>query len=116
MSKYKLLRDSMQELKREASEKLGLNPRAQMILELIADYEAMQVEVDQLERALEVLKTVLESDDPTIADTIWVPNHVSRSETLHDRICSALAAYRTQDDEIPMHSCVMQLDKLETDK
>lgn len=54
MSKYQLLRDSMQELKHEASEKGGLNPRAQMILELIADYEAMQVEVDQLEKALSV--------------------------------------------------------------
>lgn len=42
MSKYQLLRDSMQELKREASEKGGSNPRAQMICELIADYEAMQ--------------------------------------------------------------------------
>lgn len=52
MSKYQLLRDSMQELNHEASEKGGLNPRAQMILELIADYEAMQVEVDQLEKAL----------------------------------------------------------------
>lgn len=52
MSKYQLLRDSMQKLMREASEKGGLNPRAQMILELIADYEAMQVEVDQLKKAL----------------------------------------------------------------
>ena len=52
MSKYQLLRDSMQELKREASEKGGSNPRAQMILDLITDYEAMQAEFDQLEKAL----------------------------------------------------------------
>lgn len=88
MSKYQLLRDSMQELKREASEKGGLNPRAQMILDLIADYEAMQVEVDQLEKALEVVKAVLESDDPAIADTIWVPSN--NAETLLDHVCSAL--------------------------
>lgn len=55
MSKYQLLRDSMQELKREASEKGGSNPRAQMICELIADYEAMQAQVAQLEHALEVV-------------------------------------------------------------
>ena len=91
MSKYKLLRDSMQELKREASEKGGSNPRAQMILELIADYEAMQVEVAQLESALEIVKTVLESDDPAIADTVWVPG---APETLLDHVCAALAAYR----------------------
>ena len=96
MSKYKLLRDSMQELKREASEKCGSNPRAQMILDLIADCEVMQAQVAQLESALEVVKTVLESDDPAIADTIWVPSHVSRSETLYDHICSALAEYRAK--------------------
>lgn len=96
MSKYQLLRDSMQELKREASEKGGLNPRAQMILDLIADCEVMQAQVAQLESALEVVKTVIESDDPAIADTIWVPNHVSLSETLYDHICSALAEYRAK--------------------
>lgn len=91
MSKYQLLRDSMQELKREASEKGGSNPRAQMICELIADYEAMQAQVAQLEHALEVVKTILESDDPAIADTVWVPSTVSRSETLYDHVCSALS-------------------------
>ena len=96
MSKYKLLRDSIQELKREASEKGGSNPRAQMILDLIADCEVMQAQVAQLEIALEVVKTVLESDDPAIADTIWVPDHVSLSETLYDYICSALSAYHKQ--------------------
>lgn len=96
MSKYQLLRDSIQELKREASEKGGLNPRAQMICELIADYEAMQAQIGQLESALEVVKTVLESDDPAIADTIWVPAIVSRSETLYEHICSALSAYNKQ--------------------
>ena len=96
MSKYKLLRDSMQELKREASEKGGSNPRAQMILDLIADCEVMQDQVAQLESALEVVKTVLESDDPAIADTIWVPNHARPSETLYEHICSALAEYRAK--------------------
>ena len=100
MSKYQLLRDSMQELKREASEKGGLNPRAQMICELIADYEAMQAQIGQLESALEVVKTVLESDDPAIADTIWVPDHVSLSETLYDYICSALSSYSKQGGEV----------------
>lgn len=93
MSKYQLLRDSMQELKREASEKGGLNPRAQMILDLIADYEVMQAQVAQLKRALEVVKAVFESDDPAIADTVWVPG---APETLLDHVCAALAAHRQQ--------------------
>ena len=63
----------------------------------------------KLVEALNVVKAVLESDDPAIADTVWVPG---APETLLDHVCAALAAYRTQDDEIPMHSCVMQLDKL----
>ena len=96
MSKYQLLRDSMQELKREASEKGGLNPRAQMVLDLIADYEVMQAQVAQLESALEIVKTVLESDDPVIADTVWVPG---APETLLDHVCAALAAYRKQGGE-----------------
>lgn len=100
MSKYKLLRDSMQELKREASEKGGSNPRAQMILDLIADCEVMQAQIAQLESALEVVKTVLESGDPAIADTIWVPSHINLSETLYDHICSALAEYRAQGGDV----------------
>ena len=55
MNKYKLLHDSMQELKREASEKGGSNLRAQMILDLIEDCEVMQAQVAQLESALERL-------------------------------------------------------------
>ncbi len=96
MSKYQFLRDSIQELKREASEKGGLNPRAQMICELIADYEAMQAQIAQLEKALKVVKSVLESEDPAIADTVWVPSHINLSETLYDHVCLALSAYHKQ--------------------
>lgn len=96
MSKYQLLRDSIQELKREASEKGGLNPRAQMICELIADYETVQAKVDQLNKALEVVKSVLESDDAAIADTLWVPSHISLSETLYDHVCLTLSACHKQ--------------------
>lgn len=100
MSKYRLLRDSMQELKREASEKGGSNPRAQMILDLIADCEVMKAQVAQLESALEVVKTVLESDDPAIADTIWVPDHVSLSCTLYEHIVWVLDTYRQQGGDL----------------
>lgn len=95
MSKYQFLRDSMQELKREAPEKGGLNPRAQMILDLIADYEVMQAQAAQLKRALEVVKAVFESDDPAIADTVWVPGN--NAETLYDHVCLALSAYHEKE-------------------
>ena len=48
--KYKLLRESLHELQREASAKGGNNPRSQMILDLLADYEALQAEHDRLNR------------------------------------------------------------------
>lgn len=57
-------------------------------------------DVAGLVEALEVVKTVLESDDPAIADTIWVPDHVSQSETLYDYICSALATYLRQGGDL----------------
>ena len=57
-------------------------------------------EASVLVEALEVVKTVLESDDPAIADTIWVPGHVSQSETLYDHTCSALAEYRAQGGDV----------------
>ena len=57
-------------------------------------------EASALVEALEVVKTVLESGDPAIADTIWVPDHVSQSETLYDHICSVLAEYRAQGGDV----------------
>lgn len=46
--KYELLRESLHELQREASARGGNNPRSQMILDLLADHEALQAECDRL--------------------------------------------------------------------
>lgn len=48
--KYKLLRESLHELQREASAKGGHNPRSQMILDLLAERDALQAENDRLTR------------------------------------------------------------------
>lgn len=41
MSKYSFLRASVEEIQEEASERGAHNPRAQMILDLLADYDAL---------------------------------------------------------------------------
>ena len=53
-------------------------------------------DVAVLVEALNVVKAVLESDDPAIADTVWVPG---APETLLDHVCAALAAYRQSGGE-----------------
>lgn len=48
--------------------------------------------------------------------SVPLKNNQSEEEWIGDIYRAMIAAYRTQDDEIPMHPCVMQLDKLEIDK
>jgi hypothetical protein len=47
-------------------------------------------ELEALVRAAEDVVTVLDSNDPAITDTVWVPDGMP--ETLRDRVASALAA------------------------
>jgi len=51
-SSYQFLFDSMHELQAEASAKGGHNPRSQMILDLLADYKAMEAAAQLLEEEL----------------------------------------------------------------
>lgn len=48
--KYALLRGHLPELIEEAARKGGINPRAQMIIDLLADYDALQSRLDSAER------------------------------------------------------------------
>lgn len=50
--KYALLRGHLPELIEEAARKGGINPRAQMIIDLLADYDALQSRLDAAERKL----------------------------------------------------------------
>lgn len=107
MSKYKLLPVKPDNNMRSAASQLfARNPNANPVeyycAMVAAAKEVVQPDHDaiRLVEALEVAKTVLESDDPAIADTIWVPDSVSKSETLYDHICSALAEFRTQGGDL----------------
>lgn len=62
----------------------------------IADDAPVCNRITQLEKALEVVKAVLESDDPAIADTIWVPG--SNAETLLDHVYSALGKHCAREE------------------
>lgn len=44
--------------------------------------------------------------------SVPLKNNQSEEEWIGDIYRAMIAAYRTQDDEIPMHPCVMQLDKV----
>lgn len=46
--KYQALRDGMPELQREAARKGGYNPRAQLIIDLLAERDALQAECEKL--------------------------------------------------------------------
>lgn len=50
--KYQVLRDGMPELQREAARKGGYNPRAQLIIDLLAERDALQAENERLRKAL----------------------------------------------------------------
>ena len=56
--KYELLRESLHELQREASARGGNNPRSQMILDLLADHEALQAGMQNLKSELTTVKKV----------------------------------------------------------
>lgn len=56
----------------------------------VSELEWAQKRITELKAALKTVKAVLESDDPAIADTIWVPGEVA--ETLLDHVCAALEA------------------------
>lgn len=56
----------------------------------VSELEWAQKRITELEAALKTVKAVLESDDPAIADTIWVSGEVA--ETLLDHVCAALEA------------------------
>lgn len=52
-----------------------------------------------LKAALETVKAVLESDDPAIADTVWVPG-ICAPETLLDHVCAALEAGKSANERL----------------
>lgn len=51
--KYQDLRDGMPELQREAARKGGYNPRAQLIIDLLAERDALQAENERLRQDAE---------------------------------------------------------------
>ena len=58
--KYQALRDGMPELQREAARKGGYNPRAQMIIDLLAERDALNAECEKLRAAMIEAKSYIE--------------------------------------------------------
>jgi|LSQX01.1.fsa_nt_gb hypothetical protein len=58
--KYQALRDGMPELQREAARKGGYNPRAPLIIDLLAERDALQAECEKLRAAMIEAKSYIE--------------------------------------------------------